>query len=177
MSKAQLKLTRVILSLALALIIVTVAVLSSVPSAQAASFCQCTTYVANHYGLTSNYPDARLWGNGYLQSQSPSWTAESDGYIRSGDIVVFQPFQQIQVTKTLGCCYFNWWASNTSSGHVAIVISLTLHRTVPPYWTVRLQGANQGLTPEWTDSNCTNVSNVYWDIDGNYSGHWMFYHR
>ncbi|HEU5348548.1 MAG TPA: hypothetical protein VFU63_08035, partial [Ktedonobacterales bacterium] len=26
-------------------------------------FCQCTTFVANSYGLPNTYPDAKYWGN------------------------------------------------------------------------------------------------------------------
>jgi hypothetical protein len=78
------------------------------------------------------------------------------------------------VTKTLGCCYFNCWIQ-TSAGHVGIVTGLWWHN--PGYYTVRVQTAHQGLTPEWTDSNCNNVSQFSYNTSGNYSGHWAFYYH
>ena len=173
MSKVRLKVTRVSLALALAFVVAAGVTFSTAGPAAAAGYCQCTTYVANHDGLSQNYPNAADWGNGYLQGNG--WAHEQNGYIRGGDIVVFQGPQELSVTKTPGCCYFNYWI-NTSAGHVGIVTGLTWHNTVPGYYTVRVQGANQGLTPEWTDSNCTDVSQFYFNTTGNYSGHWDFYY-
>jgi hypothetical protein len=170
------KLRRVSVSvpLVVALLATTAITFATVRPAQAAGFCECTTFVANYYGLSPNYPNAGLWGNSYLPNQG--WKLEPNGTINGGDIAVFQGPQEMSVTKTPGCCYFNYWI-NTSAGHVAIVDWLQWHNTRPGYYTVGVQGANQGLTPTWTSSNCNNVSQFYWNTAGNYSGHWAFYYH
>lgn len=151
-------------------VVMAMLVIAQAPSARAAGYCQCTTYVANYYGLNGNYPNANQWGS-YLQNQG--WYQDSG--ISGGDIAVFQGNVQITVTKTQGCCYFT--LTMGSVGHVAIVTWLQWHNTVPGYYTVKMQGANQGLTPTFTDSNCTDVSNFYWNVGGSSSGQWIFYHH
>ncbi len=92
--------------------------------------CQCTQYVANHFGI-GGYPDAKDWSGGYLQK---------NGFhkvdVRVGAIAVMQPsFPYVDQTY----------------GHVGIVEQIEGN-------DILVRGANQwaGTTP-FSENGCNNV--------------------
>ena len=118
------------------LILGTLATIATLPSflatsAQATPSCQCTTYVANKFGLQRNFPNAADWNDGYLQR---------NGFVRvnpqAGAIAVMER---------------NFPGSNTTFGHVGVVETLNNGR-------MGLRGANQWSGSNiFTENNCNNV--------------------
>lgn len=162
------------LSLALAVVVTVLALFGAASPAKAAPLtysgnCQCTQYVSNVYNLTG-FPNAYQWGS-YLQGKG--WY--QDGGISVGDIIVFAQGQQIWVTNPANGASFYWY-TDPNYGHVAIVQSLVYHR-LGPYWIVTFQGANQGVTPNYTSYSCTNVTTLQFDADGSAPGSYVFYHH
>lgn len=107
-----------------------------------AVWCQCTTYVANLFGLPSNYPNAKDWGSsGYLSRAG--WKQVSTPSI--GDIVVFQPGFGSGIDQT--------------AGHVGIITAV---QSVADNldWQITVEGSNQETSSVYTKANCTNVSNI-----------------
>lgn len=104
--------------------------------AAAAGFCQCTTFVANYYGLQHTYPNANAWG-GWLPSQGKYLSQ----YIAAGDIMVLQAGV----------------SGAGSVGHVAVVAGAT--DLGGGYWRITMRSANwSGSGADSTVANCTNVS-------------------
>lgn len=99
-----------------------------------ATWCWCTNYLGNRFGLTG-YPDAGRWDNGYLKSKG--WSNSSEP--KQGYIAVFEA---------------NAYGMGTY-GHVAGIDkreSLDSKK-----WKLTLRGANQpGST--FTEYNCTDVT-------------------
>jgi len=118
--------------------------------------CWCTTYVANHYHLPSNYPNADRWGS-WLRKQG--WRQDRVPYV--GDIEVLQP-------KADG--------ANKSYGHVGIV--RTAARAGNRQWRVTLRGSYQQLHTQFRDSGCGNVYDWTSTVSiGRKSGLSYFYKR
>lgn len=100
-------------------------------AAQAASFCQCTTYVANLLNLTRNFPHAGDWNDGYLQRNGFRQTT-----VRPGAVVVMER---------------SFPGSDSRFGHVGIVESVANGR-------ITVRGANQYVGSRlFTEANCNNV--------------------
>jgi surface antigen len=100
-------------------------------AALAASFCQCTTYVANRFNLTRNFPHAGDWNDGYLQRNNFRQTT-----VRAGAIVVMER---------------SFPGSDRRFGHVGIVESVSNGR-------ITVRGANQYVGSRlFTEANCSNV--------------------
>lgn len=145
---------RLVLSLALVASlagVLAVVAPQTVPTARAASYCQCTDFVASIWGLTG-YPDAKYWDT-YLPGNY-SWLFAQDGILQAGDIVVFQP----------GCyggdgnCGGNHWMSVGSAGHVGVLDDVTW--LDGSHVTLTLRGANQPGT--WfTENNCYDVTIIH----------------
>lgn len=105
-----------------------------------ATWCECTTYVANYFGLSNTYPNAKDW---------PGWLSKS-GWKQVlvpsvGNIVVFQPQFGPGIDQT--------------AGHVGIITA------VQPVdnnfdWHITVEGSNQGTSVVYTKDNCTNVLNT-----------------
>lgn len=91
---------------AIATIATTPALLAT--SAQATPSCQCTTYVANKFGLQRNFPNAGDWNDGYLQRNN---------FVR----VTSQP-------GAIAVMERNFPGSNTTFGHVGVVESINNRR-------------------------------------------------
>jgi CHAP domain len=118
--------------------------------------CWCTTYVANHYHLPSDYPNAYQWSS-WLRRLG--WRKDHIPHV--GDIEVLQP-------KADG--------ANKSYGHVGVV--WTAEHTVKKLWTITLRGAYQQLRPEFRDADCGNVSDWTSALSmGHKSGVTYFYKR
>jgi len=103
-------------------------------SAEAASFCQCVTYVQNYIGhintLYAKNAGPPLKAMGYRESGSP---------MGINDIVVLQP---------------GFAGANATAGHIAFLASYTKSGNT---FSVILRGANQP-GGWWTDHNCSNAS-------------------
>ncbi len=99
--------------------------------AQAAIFCQCTTYVANKFNLPGNYPDAKDWNDGYLQ--------------RNGFVQVGPEVGAVAVMEQ------TFPGADPTYGHVGIVETLNNGR-------MTMRGANQSVGTNYvTENNCNNV--------------------
>jgi CHAP domain len=110
--------------------IVTLPTIITTP-AQAAIYCQCTTYVANKFNLPGNYPDAKDWNDGYLQ--------------RNGFVQVGPEVGAVAVMEQ------TFSGADPTYGHVGIVETLN-----NGFMTMR--GANQSVGTNYvTENNCNNV--------------------
>ena len=111
-------------------------------SAQAAGWCQCTTFVANYKGLPASYPNAGDW-----DSWLPSVGHPLDNYINNGDILVLEP--NVNGAGSLG--------------HVGIV--MTSSDQGGGYWNITMRSANwAGGSSAGTVANCTNVTDYNFTI-------------
>jgi surface antigen len=105
-------------------------VITSVP-ANAQSTCQCTTYTANRFNLSKDYPHAGDWDNGYLQR---------NGFVRVNP----QPGAIAIMERSFS-------GANTTYGHVGVVESISNGR-------VNLRGANQSVGSNYfSEAGCGNV--------------------
>jgi surface antigen len=105
-------------------------VITSVP-ANAQSTCQCTTYTANRFNLSKDYPHAGDWDNGYLQRNN---------FVRVNP----QPGAIAVMERSFS-------GANTTYGHVGVVESISNGR-------VNLRGANQNVGGNYfSESGCGNV--------------------
>ena len=99
--------------------------------AQASDYCQCTTYVANKFDLSKNYPHAGDWNDGYLQ--------------RNGFVQVGPEVGAVAVMER------SFPGADTTYGHVGIVETLNNGR-------MTMRGANQSVGTNYSDeNNCYNV--------------------
>ncbi len=105
-----------------------------------ATWCECTTYVANYFGLSNTYPNAKDW---------PGWLSKS-GWKQAlvpsvGNIVVFQPQFGAGIDQT--------------AGHVGIITAVqSVDNNLD--WHIKVEGSNQGTSEVYTKDNCTNVLNI-----------------
>lgn len=112
---------------------------------QAASFCQCTTYVYNRFSLSNPaYPNAKDWGPyltgmGYVKYTTP----------QVGDIIVMQPAHS---------------GADPTYGHVGVIASITSS-------SFGIRGANQGGTLV-TEYSCNNVSTVTFTRQSSYEAYY-----
>jgi surface antigen len=105
-------------------------VITSVP-ANAQSTCQCTTYTANRFNLSKDYPHAGDWDNGYLQRNN---------FVRVNP----QPGAIAIMERSFS-------GANKTYGHVGVVESISNGR-------VNLRGANQSVGSNYfSESGCGNV--------------------
>jgi len=99
--------------------------------AVAQQVCQCTTYVANRFGLRG-YPNAADWNDGFLQNNR----FRQVGVQRGAVVVMERSFP----------------GANTTYGHVGIV------ENVRPDGRIDVRGANQYVgSPLFTEAGCSNV--------------------
>jgi hypothetical protein len=119
-------------TLASGLVLNSLVLLSS--QAQAQVSCQCTNYVANRLSLSSNFPNAYQWNDGYLQNQGFQQTT-----VQPGAIVVMEPM---------------FPGADSTNGHVGVV------EEVLADGRIKVRGANQYGSSQFTESGCSNVSIV-----------------
>jgi surface antigen len=119
-------------SISTALVIALPAVSFNAQPAKADSWCWCTQYVANRFGLPGDFPDAGNWNDGYLQ--------------RNGFVQVNPQAGAIAVLER------SFPGSDPTYGHVAIVESIS------PDGRVQLRGANQSVGGSiFGEAGCTDV--------------------
>jgi CHAP domain len=127
---------------------------SRIAAHTADKWCQCTTYVANYYGLPGNYPDAKDWP-GWLSGLE--WMQDSGPSV--GDIIVFQP----------GVA-----GADGTYGHVAIVEGVTEDGN--GQWIITMDSAHWagGTSPSLSNAGCTDVTEASFTLnDGdNVSFYW-----
>jgi surface antigen len=108
-----------------------VAPLLTAKQAVAQQFCQCTTYVANRFGL-SGYPHAGDWNDGFLQRNGFSQVPPQRGAV----VVMERSFP----------------GSDSNYGHVGIV------ENVRSDGRIEVRGANQSVGSNlFTEAGCSNV--------------------
>jgi surface antigen len=139
---------RIILS-SIAAIVTLPAVITT--PAQAAIFCQCTTYVANKFDLPKNYPHAGDWNDGYLQ--------------RNGFVQVGPEVGAVAVMER------NFPGADQTYGHVGIVETLNNGR-------MTMRGANQSVGTNYvTENDCDNVRLTGFGANVNGNGSISFWKR
>ncbi|MEH2195457.1 MAG: CHAP domain-containing protein [Nostoc sp.] len=100
--------------------------------ARAEVYCQCTTYVANKFGLPGNYPNAADWNDGYLQ--------------RNGFIQVSPQAGAVAVMER------SFPGADSTYGHVGILESISSSGQIT------LRGANQSVGSSYfNESGCNDV--------------------
>jgi hypothetical protein len=103
--------------------------------AQSSKSCQCTEYVANRFGLTRDFPNAKDWNDGYLQKNRFRQVG-----VQKGAIVVMEK---------------EFRGANTTYGHVGVVETVR-YSSGKTYIDVR--GANQYVGTRYvTENGCNNV--------------------
>jgi len=103
--------------------------------AQSSKFCQCTEYVANRFGLTRDFPNAKDWNDGYLQKNRFRQVG-----VQKGAIVVMEK---------------EFRGSDPTFGHVGVVENVR-YSSGKTYIDVR--GANQYVGTSYvTENGCNNV--------------------
>lgn len=159
------KAATIVLAVAIALI----GVFSTTSRAEAAYYCQCTTYTQQYFNLTNNYPNAADWVSGYLQNNG--WHEVSTPSY--GDIIVVQVPYQAYVSYTYKGRTFQYWLANSTAGHVGWIAS------VGDYYgsyDVEIRSANSGLTSHYyTDGNCNDVADYWFGTDGSVPGTYEFW--
>jgi surface antigen len=118
----------------------------------AASFCQCTQYVKNRFGLSNDFPHAKDWNDGYLQRNGLVQTTAKPGAI----VVMERSFP----------------GADTTYGHVGVVES------VDGSGRITVRGANQYVGSTLvTESDCTNVRSTPFGTSINGRGDITFWER
>lgn len=121
--------------------------------AQSAKFCQCTEYVANRFGLTRNFPNAKDWNDGYLQRNGFRQVG-----LQKGAIVVMEK---------------EFRGSDPTYGHVGVVENV---RYSGGKTYINVRGANQYVgDPYVTESGCSNVrvTSFGTPVNGNPVSFWV----
>ncbi|MGB3203919.1 MAG: CHAP domain-containing protein [Crinalium sp.] len=105
--------------------------LIKIQPANAATWCSCTNYVANRFGI-GGFPHAKDWNNGYLQNRGFRQVG-----VQRGAVVVMET---------------SFPGANTAYGHVGIV------ENVRPDGRIDVRGASQSVgSPLFTEAGCNNV--------------------
>ena len=114
--------------------------------------CQCTQYVANHFNLSRNFPNAGDWDNGYLQRNN---------FVR---VATAQPGTIAVMERTFS-------GADRTFGHVGIVES---NRN----GFISLRGANQPVGGNlFAQSGCNNVRITNFGTNVNGNPHISFWKR
>jgi hypothetical protein len=161
---------------------------TTAPRTLAASYCQCTTYAQQHFGLSTqapwNYPNAANWGD----VPDPNYPGSTTSYLghngwhavnapASGDILIVEKPYQTYVSYTQGGSTWPYWIANSTAGHVGYVANLTCRAgTGCTVFNVEIRSANTGLTSHYyTDGNCNDVADFWWVVDSSYPGTFQFW--